>query len=86
MVPFIPFLVCSSIPNNSKFDVSTHVRQKLCITVVCMVATCQRGLDLQKGMNTPLYFYRIGSYQPQKKAGGWAKITPSKTPQRPAPS
>jgi len=27
----------------------------------------EKGLDMKGGMDTPLYFYEVQSYQPQKK-------------------
>jgi hypothetical protein len=28
----------------------------------------EEGLDMKRGMDTPLYFYQVQNYQPQKKA------------------
>jgi hypothetical protein len=55
------------VPNNSEFDVSTHGRlRNLLRRSYGRLAKGKEGLDMKKGMDTPLYFYQVQNYQPQK--------------------
>jgi len=68
MIPFIQFLV-SSRPQYFGIRCQHSWSPKIVYYIVRMVDPPRKeeGLDTKTDVGTPLYFYQVQNYQPQKK-------------------